>query len=142
MPRPWKNSLCNCMPCGLCLKGTFCTCILVGQNHERITSNVRQPDTTSGWCAGWMGLQCFLGAGFILQMLDRMEMTEKYDLEGGSCGACCRAFCCGCCEAIQMKKELDYLQLEGGATPMGGATGYIPQGEKMVAQPQGGPQHY
>ncbi|CAG8952178.1 hypothetical protein HYFRA_00000917 [Hymenoscyphus fraxineus] len=135
MPQPWKNGLFNCMPCGLCLKGCCCTCVLVGQNHERIKKNEPNPETFNGWCMGWCGLQYCFGVGWILQMIDRQDMNDKYDLEGSSLGACCTAFCCACCEAIQTKKELDYRELNQGNNAQI-PTGYHPNNEKMVAQPQ------
>ncbi|KAH8674670.1 PLAC8 family-domain-containing protein, partial [Tricladium varicosporioides] len=113
------------------LKSTFCTCILVGQNHARIHHNAGpDPDMMSGWCFGWCALTSCTGFGWVLQLLDRQEMRQKYDLQGSSCGACCTSFCCSCCEAIQTSKELDYLQIsqtDGG---------YQAHHEKMVPQPQ------
>ncbi|KAG9228386.1 hypothetical protein BJ875DRAFT_389526 [Amylocarpus encephaloides] len=113
------------------MKGCFCPCILVGQNHARLQKGETEPDACSGWCAAWCGLQCGLGVGFILQMMDRMHINEKYNLEGGACGACCKSFLCSCCEAIQTSKELDYVQLNQNPR-----VGY-PRQEKMVARPQG-----
>ena len=106
MPQPWKNGLFNCMPFGVCkyqsaailrqlqlttftgLKGTFCTCILVGQNHARIQGE-QEPDACSGWCVGWCGLTSCLGAGWILQMMDRIELNKKYGTSPNSLSSCC-----------------------------------------------------
>ncbi|EPE36250.1 hypothetical protein GLAREA_05588 [Glarea lozoyensis ATCC 20868] len=129
MPNEWKNGLCSCMPCGLCMKSYFCPCILVGQNHARIHKGTQKEDACSGWCAGWCGLTSCLGLGWILQMMDRMEMQDKHNLEGGGCGACCKSFWCGCCMNIQMSKELDYIQLQQ-------QQGGYASNQGMVAKPQ------
>ncbi|KAF4636523.1 hypothetical protein G7Y89_g1554 [Cudoniella acicularis] len=128
MSRPYQASLCGCDTCGTCLKAWFCTCFLIGQNHQRIKGNVSDdPGCCSGWCWGY----CCLGycsLCFILPMIDRGDMRRKYDLQGGSCGACLVSACCVPCEATQTKKELDYIQM---SQTQGG---YVQNG-KMVAQP-------
>lgn len=62
------------------MKSYFCPCILVGQNHARIHKNEPKADACSGWCCGWCGLTSCLGLGWILQMMDRMEMQDKYGM--------------------------------------------------------------
>jgi hypothetical protein len=60
------------------MKSYFCPCVLVGQNHARIHKGTQKEDACSGWCAGWCGLTSCLGLGWILQMMDRMEMQDKH----------------------------------------------------------------
>jgi Cys-rich protein (TIGR01571 family) len=123
------------------LKSTFCTCILVGQNHQRIHYHVRDPGIMSGWCWGWCCLSC-LGSQWIPQLLDRVEMRQQYgelsclclfvylrsndserlDLKGGTCNAGLTSCCCFCCEAIQTSKELDYVRSEGNVPNESGYT--------------------
>ena len=139
------------------LKAWCCTCVVVGKNHHRIArGNDQEYSTCNGWCIGWAALMACGGCGWILQMIDRGDMRMKYgmyptrakriifanslelDLEGSGFGECCTAFWCGCCEAAQTAKELEYEQLSQNGAP----NGYIPQ-EKMNAVPQAPQQqHY
>ncbi|TVY75588.1 Plant cadmium resistance-like protein [Lachnellula suecica] len=115
------------------MKGCFCPCVVVGRNHHRIARGTDAGyDTCNGWCMGWTALACFGGCGWILQMIDRGDMRDKYDLEGSGCGACCTSFWCGCCEAIQTSKQLDYEQVSQNP---GVPAGYVAQ-DKMNAMPQ------
>ena len=76
----------------------------------------------------WYVILLYLLLYFVFELRSLISMTA--DLEGGGCGACCKAFWCGCCMNIQMSKELDYIQLQQQQK-----IGYV-SGPGMVAKSQ------
>ncbi|KAJ7173616.1 PLAC8 family-domain-containing protein [Mycena filopes] len=113
--REWSNGLCGCFEaCGTCCHACWCPCIVHGKNKQRLNHLQGQgsPDPDggsccSGACWGHCLLTSFLGAGFVLQCMNRGDVRGRYGIEGGCCGDCCGSFCCGPCDLVQVSREIE-----------------------------------
>ncbi|ESK88951.1 hypothetical protein Moror_13173 [Moniliophthora roreri MCA 2997] len=114
--RDWSVGLCSCGDeDGGCFYAWCCPCIVHGQNKQRFEHLQRNnsPDPEGGsTCGGDCWLHCCLtcfGFGWVLQMMNRTNVRERYGIEGGFCGDLCTALCCTPCELAQERIE---IQLE------------------------------
>ncbi|KAJ7089781.1 PLAC8 family-domain-containing protein [Mycena belliarum] len=113
--REWSNGLCGCFSaCGTCCYAFWCPCIVHGKNKQRLRHLAEQnsPDPEGGsCCSGSCWAHCLLtgcvGAGFILQCLNRGEVRSRYGIEGGSCGDFCSSCCCAPCDLTQVSREIE-----------------------------------
>ncbi|EHK98890.1 hypothetical protein M7I_5400 [Glarea lozoyensis 74030] len=85
MPNEWKNGLCSCMPCGLCMKSYFCPCILVGQNHARIHKGTQKEDACNleGGGCGACCKSFWCGCCMNIQMSKELDYIQLQQQQGG-----------------------------------------------------------
>ncbi|KAJ7087861.1 PLAC8 family-domain-containing protein [Mycena epipterygia] len=110
-----KHGLCGCFEaCGTFCCACWCPCVVHGKNKQRVShlNDRNSPDPDGGsCCSGSCWAHCcltsFLGAGFILQCINRGEVRGRYGVEGGGCGDCCASFCCGPCDLTQVSREIE-----------------------------------
>jgi Cys-rich protein (TIGR01571 family) len=91
-----------CEDTGVCLKGFFCPCVLVGEIHERMGQ-----DFASFCCLNFFGNHMGLGCA------RRGILREAYKLPESPCGDCLSVMCCGPCAIIQ-----EYHQVSKKSYPL------------------------
>ncbi|KAF7562969.1 hypothetical protein G7046_g1134 [Stylonectria norvegica] len=125
----WQNGLCNCSPCESCLLGTFLPCMLHGRAADRMRDpSMATADSFNSDCLLFAGVQCFTGCGWIISMMQRGEMRERFGIKGSGFGDYCTTYWCLCCAVIQQEKEAKQ-RLAGAHAPVTQA--YQPQKEGM-----------
>ncbi|KAH6665340.1 PLAC8 family protein [Plectosphaerella plurivora] len=128
----WQNALCNCSPCENCILGACLPCVLFGRTSERLRDpSMRSYETINMDCLLMAGVTYFTCCGWILVMMKRGEIRERFGIKGGGAGDCCTAYWCPCCALIQQEKEVKQRQESG---PI--AQGYQPNKEGMHMRPQ------
>ncbi|KAK7029650.1 hypothetical protein VNI00_014348 [Paramarasmius palmivorus] len=123
--RDWSVGICGCGDedggCGTCFYAWCCPCIVHGQNKQRFAALQRgSPEPDPGCCSGDCWLHCCLtgfGWGWVLQMLNRSNVRERYGISGGCCGDCWTALCCTPCELAQERIELQLEEQSYGRLP-------------------------
>jgi Cys-rich protein (TIGR01571 family) len=130
-PQEWQNGLCNCTPCDACCLSTFLPCMLYGRTASRLRHGGNDPESANGDCAVFCGVHVLTGCGFIMGMMKRTEIRERYGIKGSGCGDCCVSFWCLCCTLIQQDKEVRDRERARGAMIGVDATGYQPYGQQM-----------
>ncbi|PQE10733.1 PLAC8 family protein [Rutstroemia sp. NJR-2017a WRK4] len=150
MTTPYKTSFWEfCLPFTLCIylrigiKSSFCPCFVYGRNHYRLEhGNGNNYSSCNGWCCAWCSLAALGGFSFVLQILDRHTLQEKYvsfkstltqglGRDGNNCTGYMGSFCCPCCELMQTSKELDYILTENNRESQ-----RYRQQQPMVAHPK------
>ncbi|KAH8902179.1 PLAC8-domain-containing protein [Coniochaeta sp. PMI_546] len=117
----WLSDLCGCS--GPCFSACCCPCILIGKNQARLENpRDRDPGCCNAWCVGYCALEMAGHWGFILGMLQRKQVRDRYDIKGGGCSDCCVSLCCPCCGLLQQANEMEERQ------SMLDKRGYRPQG--------------
>ncbi|KAG0142108.1 hypothetical protein CROQUDRAFT_662980 [Cronartium quercuum f. sp. fusiforme G11] len=120
--RKWAHGLCGCTDDfnASCL-AFWCPCVIYGKNYDRLT-HLRmhnRPHPTGGDSCGSMtwvfcATSSFLGAGWVLQLLQRSQIRGRYSIAGNGFEDCCGAFFCTCCQQVQDSQEIQdeetYLQ--------------------------------
>ncbi|KAF9525804.1 PLAC8 family-domain-containing protein [Crepidotus variabilis] len=112
--RKWSHELCNNCECfGATETSSVCPCIIFGKVKHRYRSLNRRgsPDPEKGGCCsadcvihGTLAILCF---GWVMQMMLRGNIRDRYNIQGNSCGDCCEAFWCSPCELTQESRELE-----------------------------------
>ncbi|KAJ6506062.1 PLAC8 family-domain-containing protein [Mycena vulgaris] len=113
--REWSHGLFGCFEsAGTCCFALFCPCVVYGQNTQRLRHLAEQgsPDPdggsfSSGACWGHCLLNTFLGAGCVLQCMNRGEARTRYSVDGGGAGDFCASVCCGPCDLTQVAREIE-----------------------------------
>ncbi|KAJ6581100.1 PLAC8 family-domain-containing protein [Mycena capillaripes] len=113
--REWSDGLFGCSEdCGTFILACICPCVVHGKNKQRLShlneKNSPDPDGgsfCSGACFGHCVLTSCLGAGFILQCMNRGNVRERYSIEGGGCGDCLASLCCTPCDLTQVSREIE-----------------------------------
>lgn len=126
----WQNDLFDCFSGAdnLCLKATFCSCFVYG----KIVARGKDPslqgyERFNGDCIGFAALNACCGLGWVLSMMNRGQVRERYGIKGDGCTDCLTEYFCTCCSLIQVEKEIIVRSQQGNG-------GYVaPQG--MVAGP-------
>ncbi|PTB37556.1 uncharacterized protein TrAFT101_005566 [Trichoderma asperellum] len=129
--KEWAHGLMDCCsPGGLCLMTTFCPCITHGKTAHRLEhGNLDDYSCCNGSCILFAilthcGLQC------IPATMQRGELREKYNLEGGCFGDFCKSCWCTCCVLIQNEKESEQRE----SLLRGSSEGYQPNGGMVYPQ--------
>jgi len=97
-----------CSPFSACLLSWCLPCVQYG----RISHRLNKDASLKGWsffngnCVGYYALTC-CGMQWIMQMMQRGEIRERYGLTGNGCTDCLCACCCGPCDLVQQDKEID-----------------------------------
>ncbi|KAJ6527517.1 PLAC8 family-domain-containing protein [Mycena capillaripes] len=112
--REWSHGLCGCFEaCGTFCCSCWCPCVVHGKNKQRLSHlmNHGTPASDGGSCcsgACW-GHFCLsmCSLQWILQCGNRGTTRERYGIDGGGCGDCCAAFCCGPCDLTQVAREIE-----------------------------------
>ncbi|CCX07369.1 PLAC8 family-domain-containing protein [Pyronema domesticum] len=107
MTDKWENSLFSCFSnMNTCMMATFCPCILFGRTRYRL----RHPSLDGHNCCNFACFtQCICIStpiSCIQRMMQRKEIREKHNLEGGCCGDCMKSCFCSCCELAQEENEV------------------------------------
>jgi Cys-rich protein (TIGR01571 family) len=113
--REWSHGLCGCMSaCGTCLCATCFPCVIYGKNKHRYDhlnfQGVPHPEHGGSCCSGSCighGLLTICGFGFVLQMMNRGNVRNRYNIKGGGCGDCCTSFWCAPCQLVQESREIE-----------------------------------
>jgi Cys-rich protein (TIGR01571 family) len=136
MAAKWLNSGWDCCsPCGDCWMACCCPCILHGYTAQRLDPQKGNDESKHDCCNGDCGVFCLAsscGFGWIMTMMRRTEIRNKYGIEGGALGDCCFSCCCNCCAELQMSKEVKQRNEQGAVN----SRGFVPQpGMTMEYQP-------
>ncbi|KAK4238321.1 PLAC8 family-domain-containing protein [Achaetomium macrosporum] len=116
----WQDGLCSFCDGGHCMMGCFCPCILVNKTHELLEDPHKQdPSGCGGVGCGWCLLNMCGGWGFIVGLMQRNKIRDKYRIEGGICGDIMTNLCCPCCSVIQQYKEVEMRRDAAGPSKMG-----------------------
>ncbi|KAK2595633.1 hypothetical protein QQS21_006680 [Conoideocrella luteorostrata] len=108
----WFSGFFDCFnPIDTCLI-TYCLpCITFGKTHHRIRKNGDlqgyEPINTS--CLLFCGAGCF-GLHWIPLSMQRMNIREKYNLQGSCLEDVVLSCCCHCCTMIQSDKEAEHRE--------------------------------
>lgn len=113
----------------------WCPCIVFGKTQQRLVDpRLEHYEPFNNNCLIWYGLSC-AGLHWIIQMLKRNELRERFNLEGSQGMDCFGSYCCPCCELMQSEKEArERLNAEQAGTPL---QGYA-KNETMVPPTQSG----
>ncbi|EME50183.1 hypothetical protein DOTSEDRAFT_165215 [Dothistroma septosporum NZE10] len=147
MSESWRNGLFSGVcggSCGVCMAAWCCSPCLYGRTTQRLK---RFPDDNTeefSNCTGDCWLFCCIGqVGFawILAMMRRGEIRNRFNIEGGSFEDCLLACCCTPCEMSQAETELKDRAITAKAAGPGKASGYesVPQDQKMLYQTEAPP---
>mmetsp|Transcript_27757 Transcript_27757/g.54497 ORF Transcript_27757/g.54497 Transcript_27757/m.54497 type:complete len:107 (-) Transcript_27757:242-562(-) len=103
MAATWSTGLCACCAepggCGLCVRGTFCPCTLLGDIHERV--------------GGKFLIGCLLcPCSPCIMANDVPQVAEKAGFEEGGVRACCCSICvCAPCYTCQVWRETEIKEI-------------------------------
>ncbi|KAF2401914.1 PLAC8-domain-containing protein [Trichodelitschia bisporula] len=102
-----------CSPLGTCCMSWFLPCVVYGRVHHRMhkDSQLQNWSMFNGDCFGYYALTC-CGFQWILQMMQRGELRQKYGLKGSGCTDCLCACCCTPCDLAQQDKEAEFRENE------------------------------
>ncbi|KAL4914913.1 PLAC8 family-domain-containing protein [Aspergillus aurantiobrunneus] len=122
MSNEWSNSVWDCCsPAKTCFMGWCCPCLLHGRVSERLEDPaLKQGDYANGECCLFV-LANYCGLAWVLVMMKRRDMREKFGIKGSVGEDCIISCCCPCCVLVQHEKELD-----AQATRFQDAPGYQP----------------
>ncbi|KAN0070285.1 PLAC8 family domain containing protein [Elaphomyces granulatus] len=119
--RAWSTGFFDCFsPFETCMAGWCCPCFLYGKASARLSD-----PSLRGYSP--VNIDCILWAciPWVVQTMKRVEIRERYGIEGSAVTDCVGAFCCGCCSLVQMSKEVK-MRTSGSAE----GTYQTPQGMK------------
>ncbi|RDW89972.1 PLAC8 family protein [Aspergillus mulundensis] len=135
MSNEWNNSVWSCFsPVQACLMSCFCPCMLYGKQAERLDDpGLKEGRNVNGDCCLYLLASC-CGLNWVLQMMKRRDMREKFGIDGSVGEDCILSCCCSCCVLVQQEKELD-AQMRRFQTV--GSAGYQPP-PAMAYNPGGG----
>ncbi|KAK6521808.1 hypothetical protein TWF506_002012 [Arthrobotrys conoides] len=107
-PGAWEHGMCSCFgDCGKCCMTFWCPCITYGKIQHRLRNNdMSGHSNCNGHCWGFCALG-ICGVQWVMSMMQRGEIRQRYNLEGSGCGDCCRHFWCECCVLIQEDRETE-----------------------------------
>ncbi|KAE9974919.1 hypothetical protein EG327_008623 [Venturia inaequalis] len=96
-----------CSPFTSCLLSWCVPCIQYGRVHHRLhkDSQLKGWSVFNGDCCAYFALS-FFGCQWIVQLMGRGEIREKYNLKGNGCTDCLCACCCMPCDLVQQEKEI------------------------------------
>ncbi|KAL4778553.1 PLAC8 family-domain-containing protein [Aspergillus varians] len=119
MSNEWSNSVWDCFsPVKTCLLSWCCPCAVYGRTAERLEDPaLKQGSYVNGDCC-LLALANCCGLGWVLMMMKRRDLREKFGIKGSVGEDCILSCCCSCCVVMQHEKELDVqatrLQTVGG----------------------------
>jgi len=98
----WSSGFCDCFsPVETCMAGWCCPCFLYGKTSARFNDPSLRDYSP-------LNMDCFLFfcIPWVVQTMKRVEIRERYGIDGSGVTDCLGAFCCGCCSLVQMSKEV------------------------------------
>jgi len=109
----WSSGFFSCFsPVDTCLITCCCPCITFGKTHHRLhkDANLKGYSVVNGSCLGWWATACF-GVHCIGNLLSRHEIRQRSNpqLKGDFVTDFLKAWCCNCCDLIQLDKEAEHL---------------------------------
>ena len=112
MSREWRIGLCGCCTtCGSCFDNTFCIPCQLSRHCQALDN---QRDTCSlPMCVGFF---CCMPLASIFICMTRRKIIEKYNIDEGMIGSCCRCICCGPLLMCQHHHELTGQGMWPGGT--------------------------
>lgn len=107
-PRDWESGLCDCCsPMGTCCWGFWLPCCLFGKTQSRLADPaLKEHSYLNGNCCLYY-LTAQVGFHWVLLMIRRGEIRNRFGIEGSGCGDCCTSYWCPCCVMIQHEKEVE-----------------------------------
>ncbi|KAL4934278.1 PLAC8 family protein [Aspergillus undulatus] len=119
MSNEWNNSVWSCCsPFKACCLSCCCTCLIYGQQSERMEDPaLKEGSYVNGDCCLFT-LASFCSLHWVLLMMKRRDMREKFGIKGSVGKDCLLSCCCTCCVLVQHDKELD-TQAARFQTPVG-----------------------
>ncbi|KAK6350480.1 hypothetical protein TWF718_003671 [Orbilia javanica] len=108
-PAPFEHGMLSCFgDCGKCCVTFWCPCMTYGKIQHRLRHNdLEGYSNCNGACWGFGALMCLCGVQWVMSMIQRGEIRQRYNLKGSGFGDCCRHFWCECCALIQEDRELE-----------------------------------
>ncbi|KAH8432386.1 PLAC8 family protein [Aspergillus melleus] len=104
-------------------KAACCPCFLYGKVSSRLDDPaLKEYSHMNGSCCLY-ALTSYVGFYWILLMLKRGQMRDRFGIEGNGCKDCMAACCCPCCVLMQQDKEAE-AQSEKIEKASSGAAGY------------------
>ncbi|KAJ9628313.1 hypothetical protein H2204_009288 [Knufia peltigerae] len=132
--RPWAESFFGCfMPIDTCLITCCVPCITFGKTHHRVRKHgdMESYNCVNASCLLFTGFSCF-GLHFIPTLFQRVDVRNKYNLQGDFLSDLFTSCCCACCSIIQQDKEAEVREREIAEKA---AAGYAkPQGMSYQAR--------
>jgi len=98
----WSSSFFDCCsPVDTCMAGWCCPCFLYGKASARFSDPSLRDYSP-------LNMDCFLFfcIPWVVQTMKRIEIRERYGINGSGVTDCLGACCCGCCSLVQMSKEV------------------------------------
>jgi len=110
---PWHAGFFECFsPADTCLITCCCPCITFGKTHHRLNKdpNLKGYSVVNASCLGWWVTACF-GVHCIGNLLSRHDIRQRSNpqLSGNFVGDFLKAWCCNCCDLIQLDKQAEQL---------------------------------
>ncbi|KXT11287.1 hypothetical protein AC579_1671 [Pseudocercospora musae] len=141
MADDWHNALCSQVcggDCGTCMGSWFCSPCLFGRSWQRLeqfpNQNKEDFSNCSSGCWIFCGASCF-HFGWLATLLKRMELRERFGIQGNGCTDCLVSYFCTPCTLAQMETELK----DRAASAQGGRgtqdAGYVAPSDNMTYQP-------
>ncbi|KAL2855933.1 PLAC8 family-domain-containing protein [Aspergillus pseudoustus] len=108
MSNEWNHSLWDCFsPVKECFLGWCCPCALYGRTAERLEDPaLKEGSYVNGDCCLFYLASC-CGLYWVLMMMKRRDLREKFGIKGSVGEDCILSCCCSCCVLVQQEKELD-----------------------------------
>ncbi|KAL4984841.1 PLAC8 family-domain-containing protein [Aspergillus falconensis] len=132
MSNEWNDSVWGCFsPVQACFMSWCCPCMLYGKQSERLQDpGFKHGTNVNGDCCLFVLANC-CGLSWVLTMMKRRDMREKFGIKGSVGGDCILSCCCSCCVLVQQEKELDaqarrFQTATGYQAPV--AMAYTPEG--------------
>ncbi|RYP78920.1 hypothetical protein DL771_000305 [Monosporascus sp. 5C6A] len=104
--RQWQGNLFDCMPFGNCLLSTLLSCFLLGKTSSRLHQPDRYPSCYNADCMVDFGLQYCFCIGCLQVYTQRVQIRERFGIEGNEMDDLCTACWCSCCALVQQDYEV------------------------------------
>jgi len=112
--RDWSFGLFDCFSrCNGFCWSLWCPCVVYSYNRQRLRSLQNQgtplprgSESLDTYCCIYSALDC-TGFSWILQIQNRADIRERYDIRGSTVGDCFASWCCRPCSLSQERREIE-----------------------------------
>ncbi|OGM48482.1 DUF614 domain protein [Aspergillus bombycis] len=126
----WANGFWDCCsPAGTCFWGCCLPCCLFGKTQSRLDDpQLKEYSYMNGNVLLSLLPHSPSSFHWVLLMIRRGEIRQRFGIEGSGVGDCCSSYWCPCCVIMQHEKEIE-AQSERPQTGYQAPTGmaYAPQ---------------
>ncbi|KAH9969284.1 PLAC8 family-domain-containing protein [Lactifluus volemus] len=116
--RNWSYGLFDCFgECGLCCWAAFCGCVVYGKNRQRLHHLQREGAALPGGGERYAdhcmiyGLLAPCHHGWVLQVNQRTELRERYNIRGSIYEDLFSSWCCRSCSLTQERREIELEEM-------------------------------